>query len=148
MQNTDSKKQLLIASAMKRVLKPFVKLMLTNDLSYTFAIDMLKALFVEVADRDFTIDNKRQTDSRISLISGVHRKDVKRLREANPEVEDVIPDNVSLGTQLVALWNASPQYLNEDGAPKPLQRFAGASPEASFEGLVRSLSTDIHLGPC
>lgn len=129
---------------MKRVLKPFVKLMLTNDLSYTFAIDMLKALFVEVADRDFTIDNKRQTDSRISLISGVHRKDVKRLREANPEVEDVIPDNVSLGTQLVALWNASPQYLNEDGAPKPLQRFAGASPEASFEGLVRSLSTDIH----
>jgi hypothetical protein len=142
--NKESKKQLLIANAMKRVLKPFIKLMLANDLSYTFAIDMLKALFVEVADRDFTIDNKPQTDSRISLISGVHRKDVKRIREENPDVEDVIPANVSLGTQLVALWNASPQYLNEDGLPKPLQRFAASNPEASFEGLVRSLSTDIH----
>lgn len=144
MQNSETKKQLLIANAMKRVFKPFVKLMLANNLTYTFAIDVIKALFVEVADSDFAIEDKRQTDSRISLMSGVHRKDVKRLREQHPEVEDVMPANVSLGTQLVALWNATPKYLNEDGTAKPLQRFAAANPEASFEGLVRSLSTDIH----
>ena len=144
MENGESKKQLLIANAMKRVLKPFVKLMLANNLTYTFAIDVLKSLFVEVADKDFTIDNKRQTDSRISLMSGVHRKDVKRLREEQPDVEDVMPANVSLGTQLVALWNATPKYLNADGTAKPLQRFAASDPEASFEGLVRSLSSDIH----
>ena len=144
MQNKEAKKQLLIANAMKRVLRPFVKLMLANNLTYTFAIDVLKVLFVEVADSDFTIDNKRQTDSRISLMSGVHRKDVKRLREQQPNIEDVMPENVSLGTQLIAVWNATPKYLNEDGTPKPLQRFAASNPEASFEGLVRSLSTDIH----
>lgn len=144
MQNNETKKQLLIASAMKRVLRPFVKLMLANNLTYTFAIDVLKSLFVEVADKDFTIDNKHQTDSRISLMSGVHRKDVRRLREEQPQVEDVMPANVSLGTQLVALWNATPKYLNEDGTAKPLQRFAASNPDVSFEGLVRSLSTDIH----
>jgi hypothetical protein len=118
--------------------------MLSNNLTYTFAIDMLKVLFVEVADKDFTIDNKRQTDSRISLMSGVHRKDVKRLRELQPGVEDVMPDNISLGSQLVALWNANPNYLNEEGIPKPLARFSAANAGESFEGLVRSLSTDIH----
>jgi hypothetical protein len=142
--NEETKKQLLIANAMKRVFRPFVKLMLANNLTYTFAIDVLKTLFVEVADRDFSIEGKRQTDSRISLMSGVHRKDVKHLREEQPEVEDVMPANVSLGTQLVALWNATPKYLNDDGTAKPLQRFASSNPEASFEGLVRSLSTDIH----
>ena len=138
------KKELLIANALKRVFRPFVKLMLANNISYTFAIDLLKTLFVEVADQEFTIDQKRQTDSRISLMSGVHRKDVKRLRELQPDVEDVMPGNVSLGSQLIALWNADPKYLNEEGVPKPLPRFAAAQLTESFESLVRSISTDIH----
>lgn len=118
--------------------------MLANNLSYTFAIDLLKTLFVEVADQDFTIDDKRQTDSRISLMSGVHRKDVKRLRELQPNVEDVMPGNVSLGSQLIALWNANPAYIDAEGLPKPLPRFASDNTDASFESMVRSLSTDIH----
>ena len=139
-----SKNQLLIANALKRVFRPFVKLMLANNLTYTFAIDVLKTLFVEVADQDFTIDNKRQTDSRISLMSGVHRKDVKRLRELQPNVEDVMPGNVSLGSQLIALWNANPAFVDADGLPRPLPRFASDNVGASFESMVRSLSTDIH----
>jgi hypothetical protein len=143
--NTElSKRQLLIASAVKRVLKPIVKLMLANNLTYTFAIDVIKGLFVEVADKDFAIPNKQQTDSRISLISGVHRKDVRRLRDYQPDVDEVMPDNVSLGSQVIAQWNANPKYLNEVGVPKPLPRFAADSPDESFESLVRSLTTDIH----
>jgi hypothetical protein len=143
--NTElSKRQLLIASAIKRVLKPIVKLMLANNLTYTFAIDVIKGLFVEVADKDFAIPNKQQTDSRISLISGVHRKDVRRLRDHQPDVDEVMPDNISLGSQVIAQWNANPKYLNEIGLPKPLPRFAADNPEESFEGLVRTLTTDIH----
>lgn len=141
---TETTRELLIANAMKRVFRPFVKLMLANNLTYTFIIDVIKALFVEVADQDFNQQGKRLTDARISLMSGVHRKDVKRLRELQPNVEDVMPENVSLGSQLVALWNANPKYLNEEGMPKPLARFASTNTEESFEGLVRSLSTDIH----
>ena len=141
---SEKSKELLIANAMKRVFRPFVKLMLANNLTYTFIIDVIKALFVEVADQEFNQQGKRLTDARISLMSGVHRKDVKRLRELQPDVEDVMPENVSLGAQLVALWNANPKYLNEEGMPKPLARFSSAKTEESFEGLVRSLSTDIH----
>jgi Family of unknown function (DUF6502) len=142
--NEASKRQLLLASAMKRVLRPFIKLMLANNLTYTFIIDVLKTLYVEVADQEFGDDGKRLTDSRISLMSGVHRKDVRRLRELKPDVADVMPDNISLGSQLIALWNANPKYLNADGSPKPLPRFAAANESESFESLVRSLSTDIH----
>lgn len=144
MENNFSKKQLLIAAAMKRVLRPFIKLMLANDLSYTFTIDLLKTLFVDVADNEFMIDGKRQTDTRISLISGVHRKDVRRLREYSPEVHEVVPENISLGSQLMAVWNSNPKYLNEDDTPKPLPRLASSGDSESFESLVRSVSTDIH----
>lgn len=138
-----SKKQLVIASAMKRVLRPFVKIMLANDLGYTFAIDLLKTIFVEVAERDFSINGKKQTDTRISLISGVHRKDVRRLREYLPDVHEVVPENISLGAQLIATWNSDARYLDEAGKPKPLPRLA-VSDGDSFESLVRSISTDIH----
>lgn len=141
---TETTKEILIANAMKRIFRPFVKLMLANNLTYTFIIDVIKALFVEVADQEFNQQGKRLTDARISLMSGVHRKDVKRLRELQPDVEDVMPENVSLGSQLVALWNANPKYHNEEGVPKPLARFSSANTVVSFESLVRSLSTDIH----
>ena len=86
MSHNISAKQTLIAAAVKRVLRPIIKLMLANQLTYTFAIDLLKTLYVEIAEHDFALDGKPQTDSRISLISGVHRKDVRRLREHLPDV--------------------------------------------------------------
>jgi hypothetical protein len=144
MENGFTKKQSLVANAMKRVLRPFIKLMLANDLGYTFAIDLLKTLFVEVADNEFMIDGKRQTDSRISLISGVHRKDVRRLRDNLPDVDEVIPQNISLGSQLMAIWNTNAAYVNEDGTPKSLPRLSSEAQYESFESLVRSITTDIH----
>ena len=77
--------QTAFAKALRRVLLPLVRLMLTRGLHYPAAAEMLKSLYVEIADREFALDTKRQTDSRVSLISGVHRKDVKRLRHALPE---------------------------------------------------------------
>lgn len=137
-------RQVLVANALKRILKPIIKLMLSNNLSYTFATDLMKTLFVEVAEGEFAIDGKRQTDSRISLISGVHRKDVKRMREHLPAVEEVVPENMPLSSQLIALWNANPKYLDQEGLPKPLSRFSTFDKDDSFESLVRSVSTDIH----
>lgn len=140
-----SKKQTLTASALRQVLRPLVKLMLANGLGYAFATDLLKGLFIEVAEAEFRIGGKRQTDARISLITGVHRKDVRRLRHKQPDASEVVPANVSLGSQLIALWNADEKYLDEEGLPKPLQRFSGVGGGTdSFEDLVRSLSKDIH----
>ena len=70
-----------VVRALRKVLRPLVHLMLSRGITYPYLSDMLKGLFVEVADRDFRLDDKPPTDSRISLISGVHRKDVSRLRQ-------------------------------------------------------------------
>lgn len=136
--------QTAFAKALRRVLLPLVRLMLTRGLHYPAAAEMLKSLYVEIADREFALDTKRQTDSRVSLISGVHRKDVKRLRHALPEERAAIPADVSLGAQIIAAWNANPAMVDEEGAPKPLARFAQDGGEQSFEALVKGISTDIH----
>ena len=58
--------------ALRRVLRPMVKLMLARGITFPYLSELLKSLFVEVADREFRVDITEPTDSRVSLISGVH----------------------------------------------------------------------------
>lgn len=133
-----------LIGAVRRVLRPLIRLLLSQGLTYPWLSDLLKEIYVEVADRDFQLDAKRQTDSRISLLTGVHRKDVRRLRSAPEAVRALAPPVVSLGAQLVAKWVTDPAYLDEDGAPLTLDRLASHGGERSFDGLVASVSKDIR----
>jgi hypothetical protein len=77
------------------------------------------------------------------MLSGIHRKDVKRLRHQKAE-RDTPPESVSLGAELVARWVAIPEYLDDQGRPRPLPRLVKDGGELSFEGLVQSVSKDIR----
>ena len=68
-----------LVAALIRLLRPLVKLLLYHGITYPFLADLLKSVYVEVADREFPVEGKKQTDSRVSLLTGVHRKDVKGL---------------------------------------------------------------------
>lgn len=116
--------------------------MLAHEITLPMAIELLKRVFVEVAERDFQLDNKASTDSRISLLTGVHRKDVKRLREL-PHAEANLPPKISLSAQVVATWITGVQWLDGKGQPRPLPRL-GHGEEHSFEALVTSVSQDIR----
>ncbi len=127
-----------VLAALKQVLKPLVRLLLSFQITLPYLIELLKRTYVEVADEDFKLDNKKQTDTRISLLTGVHRKDIRRLR--HPESQDQARDaSTSIGAQLVAHWVSKPEYLDEHGEPKRLQLKADQRAEADFEGLVASV---------
>ena len=117
--------------------------MLAQGLTYTILVDLLKSIYVEVALNEFKLEKKRQTDSRISLLTGVHRKDVKRLSEMI-EADAPPPENVNLGAQLVAKWVGQAPYVDTQGHPIPLARGAKDGGERSFEALVASVSKDIR----
>jgi hypothetical protein len=132
-----------LINALRRLLRPLIKLLLVNGITYPFLTNLLKSLYVEVARDEFLLNGKPQTDSRISLLSGVHRKDVKRLGEED-EQEQAAPPTISLGAKLVALWTTNALYLDEHGQHLPLPRQASEGGAKSFEGLVSSVSKDIR----
>jgi hypothetical protein len=132
-----------LISAVRHMLRPLVKLLLMHSITYPFLSNLLKLIYVEVATDEFRLQGKPQTDSRISLLSGVHRKDVKILRPDGPQ-EQTIPPSVSLSTKLVKLWTSDPQHLDDTGRHRPLPRLMSEGGGASFEGLVSSVSKDIR----
>jgi len=130
--------------ALRRVMRPLVRLMVSRGVTYPYLAELLKGLFVDVADKEFRIGTKSPTDSRVSLVTGVHRKDVSRLRQELDISAETVPSVVSLGAQLVAVWMGSGRYLDEAGKPRPLPRFISEGGEVSFEALVASVNSDIR----
>lgn len=132
-----------LVDALKRLLRPLVRLLLSKQITYPYLSSLLKLIFIDVAANDFPLSDKRQTDSRLSLLTGVHRKDVRRLlRETTDQAS--IPATISLGSRLVARWNAEADYLDQDSKPRPLPRLAQPDGSPSFEHLVSQESKDIR----
>lgn len=131
-------------SALRRVMRPLVRLMLRKGVTYTMFTDVLKEVFVDVAHREFRLDDKVPTDSRISLLTGVHRKDVRRLRSESDASTGELPENITLGAQLVNVWTTSPPFCSEAGQALALPRLASVGGDCSFDALVATISTDIR----
>ena len=143
---TERRTRNLLLVAIRRILKPLIRLLLSNDIKYNMMLEELKRVYVGVADEEFKLDNKAQTDSRITLLTGVHRKDVRRIRsetlESQPETR-----NLSLTSQVIGQWLRNPAYLDENSHPLPLPRLASAGGERSFEALVATISKDFRARP-
>lgn len=131
-----------LVKALRHILRPVVRLLLAKGIGYTYLSDLLKEIYVDVALREFGLPGKAQTDSRITLLTGVHRKDVKRIREMEHETLEA-PESVSLGMRVVSAWSHEP-FADEEGLPAPLPRLASQGGDKSFEGLVASVSKDIR----
>ncbi len=133
-----------LLSALRRVMRPLVRLMLRKGVTYTVFADLLKEVFVDVADREFRLDDKAPSDSRISLLTGVHRKDVRRLRKEDDTASMALPENITLGAQLVNTWTSNPPFCKAAGQALPLPRLASVGGDVSFDALVAQVSTDIR----
>src|SRR4030095_9904592 len=69
-----------LRAALRRLLRPLVRLLIARGIPFPVAAGVLRQPFVAVAGNEVPVPGKAQTDSRITLLTGVHRKDVKRLR--------------------------------------------------------------------
>lgn len=128
---------------MRRVLRPLVRLMIGHGITLPSMVELLKQVLVDVVDSDLPVEGKRTTDSRISVITGVHRKDVRRLRENSQATSD-IPKKMSVGTQVVNSWLTDPGWQNDSGEPLVLPRSAEGRLSPSFERLAQSVSNDVR----
>ena len=143
MKKADKNNAKEVLKTLRHVLRPVVRLMLANGITLPTITEMLKKVLVEVAEDDFASPGKATTDSRISVLTGVHRKDVRRLRYRSG-VADTIPESVSLGSRIVNTWISQASLQDKRGVPLPLPRVSSRADQPSFEQLAASVSTDVR----
>lgn len=125
-----------------RLLRPLVRLFIRCGITFPALCDLLRELYVNVAEHEFALSGKVQTDSRVSLLTGIHRKEVARLRGAGAPVSTV-PASISRTSRIFARWLSAPEFTDADGHPLPLARTT-ENGQASFESLVVSVTRDVR----
>jgi hypothetical protein len=126
-----------LLKASMHLLRPLVRLLLRAGVTFPVFSDWLRILFVDTAVAELEADGQARTDSRLSLLTGVHRKEIRRLREIEREpVRE--PAVVTLASEIIARW----LVIQPRAADLSLPRSADHGP--SFEGLVRSVTNDIR----
>ncbi|MEM7067265.1 MAG: DUF6502 family protein [Pseudomonadota bacterium] len=110
------------------LLQPVARLMIHEDIGLPKAVEILKsALVTEVYAQE-----PQASVSHVSLRTGVHRKDVKRL-----ELGDQVPRKASAAARVLTLWQVEPDYV-EAGRPKALVRQGSTG----FDSLVSLAKVD------
>ncbi len=133
----------VLLSAVRRLCRPLVKLLIEKGITYPQLRDMFKELYVEVADQSEPIKGKKPSISRTFILTGVHRKDISRLRTESSSNDEPSSSNSSLGSELVARWLGSKEFQNNNGKPRPLTR-SGSETMPGFDDLVISVSKDVR----
>ncbi len=131
---------------LSRLLRPLVRLLVRCGVTFPALCNLLRELYVNVAEYDFALNGKEQTDSRVSLLTGIHRKEVARLRGAGAPVSTV-PATISRTSRIMARWLSAPEFTDAQGRPLALSRIidtdrAAAAP--TFEALVTSVTRDVR----
>jgi hypothetical protein len=131
----------IILEAVLVLLKPLARLLLRHGVAYPAFAAALKHVFIEAAQDELKSEGRALTDSAVSLLSGVHRRDVRNLTRLYSAPDPASTAPMNMATQVVARWLSQPQYQGADGQALPLTRTA---PAGGFDALVTSISTDVR----
>jgi hypothetical protein len=116
------------------LLAALARLALHNGLKLGDLTEMTKVALVEAAYAQEPSPSR--AESRVAVRTGVHRKDLRRMREQGLKPRP----RRSIAAEVFARWMSDPRYLTARGTPRVLPRQG----ELSFESLVGGISTDTH----
>lgn len=131
---------------LKSVLRPLVRIMLRNSVDVSEFTTALREAYVEVAtEQEFEITDKqgkpkKTTLSRISTLTGINRKEVKRIVENDQASKPVA--SVNRAFRVISGWVNDADFCDKAGKPLDLIYSASAD-KISFEQLVKRYSGDL-----
>jgi len=124
-----------------RLLRPIARAMIAHGVTLGAATDALKRALFDAAN-EAALKSGKRTDSQISLMTGLHRKDVRRLKD-EPEV--VAKRSLLNATTLaVGIWTSVPSFCDKSGEPRPLAK-TGSRKSLGFDDLVRTARIDLPV---
>ena len=130
--------------AVAAVLQPLARLMIDHGVQHAQVAEMLKAVLVQESVARYGVDAREVSDTRVALLTGVHRKDVKRLRAA-PLTGRSAKQVITVPAAVIARWISEPRFLNLDQSPRTLAKSpkTGNLGEPDFPALVAEVSRDV-----
>lgn len=131
-----------VIATVKSMMKPIIMLLLRNGVTYKEFALLCKSTFVEAAAQDYGIRGRPTNISRISVLTGIDRKEVKRIKDLLQENTASVEAQFAQDriTRLLTAWHRDEEFIGADGKPLalPLEGESG-----SFQSVVRRFGGDV-----
>jgi hypothetical protein len=132
-----------IHSAILLVLRPIARLLLRGGIGYREFSEISKTAFVQVATKDYGLRGRPTNISRVAVMTGLTRKEVRRIRRQDDvSTQNVAAKNTPI-SQILHRWHTDAEFLSGSGGPMPL-KFDGDG--KTFASLVKKYGGDVPPG--
>jgi hypothetical protein len=122
------------------MLRPLVRLLLRRGVSFKDFAHLLKWIFVDVAAEEFGIAGRKQSVSRVSIVTGLTRKEVSHLLNITEQRDRESSDKYNRLSRVIAGWRRDPEFHDQRGGAASLDIKGEGS---TFAELVRRYSGDM-----
>jgi hypothetical protein len=132
----------VVVQTCRVLLRPIASLLLKCGMTWREFADVSKGVFVAAASQDFGLKGRPTNVSRVSILTGVSRKEVARVRSLLEQETDPLPNKTTDATRLLSGWHQDPDFLQPDGTPRVLP---AEGEGASFATLWRRYGGDVPV---
>jgi hypothetical protein len=129
-----------ISAAINRLLYPLVRILLRQGMPFGAFSDLAKRVYVDVAQQEFGIPGRKQSISRVSIITGLTRKEVRRVQGLSAADDAAAIAQYNRAARVISGWRRDPQFIDAQGNPSELP-LEGEG--VTFAGLVKRFSGDV-----
>jgi len=129
-----------ISSAIIKLMRPLVRILLRNGIPFRTFAELAKRVYVSVASDEFTIEGRKASVSRVSVITGLSRKEISRVKDDRGTDDNISAQKYNRAARVISGWLRDARFVDEHGEPMELPVENG---NASFAELVRSHSGDV-----
>ena len=131
-----------LLSAFRPLMRPLVRILVRNGVSYGEFSELLKSVFVDSAQDVLQLPDSRQSVSRIAITTGLTRLEVSRLLTQTDEDAEALLGRLSRVGRLLTGWHQDSDFTGPYGIPYEVQ-FEGPIGRRSFTELVRRYTSDV-----
>ncbi len=129
-----------VVQACRALLQPLASFLLKCGLTWREFSDISKLVFVQVAGNEYGIKGRQTNVSRVSILTGISRKEVSRQRAMLREKTPTLPSKTTDATRVLSGWHQDTDFIDPDGAPRTLPLEGDG---VSFAALCRRYGGDI-----
>ena len=104
----------------RAVLRPLVRILFRAGVRFDEFIELLKGIYVEITIRDAIENGKTITIGRISILSGISRRDVERFVASHDWLKVPKPTDANALAAVLHRWHTDSVFLGPYGVPLEL----------------------------
>ncbi len=127
----------LSSTCLQLLLEPVIRFLFRHGVKLQEFVEHSKAVYLKLAETELKNQGLSQNVSRLSVMTGVHRRDVVRLNQS----DDALKESTNIVTKVIGQWQLDSRFSSKKAGPRALTT---GGKKNQFAELVQAVSTDVN----